>query len=316
MATAERVARSRDHLTAWFARRRPGGAVVSDRRAATAAGHGVARGLRLASWLVALFGGGLAFALPGSAKDAPTRFALVVMMVVLFAIVVARLVLAAVRRPAKRLSLMLLAAGVGLWAAGSATVCAGQTVAVVTFPAPGEALYLASYLGMAAFLLLDVPRPANATAAVWIEAVVVCGTAVCLAGFAVLTPLSGVFDRGGLQLLLAVLYLLFDLFLARIVLAQVMLRQRHRSFSAALLTLGFLGLAMADSYFMLGVTRDVYSSSFMLDALWGLSFAAIVDGACARPRRRWRCGCATRWASSAGASRRPPWSPWSAPRSA
>ena len=64
----------------------------------------------------------------------------------------------------------------------------------------------------------------------------------------------------------------------------MMLRQRHRSLSTALLTLGFLGLAVADSYFILSLTSDVYSSSVVLDAVWGVSFAAIVDGACARPR--------------------------------
>ena len=242
------------------------------------------RGLGRVSWLVAALGLGSTFALGGSQQDTPIRSAVLVSMAAFFVVLLARLVLAAVARPTRRLSLLILAAGVGLWAAGAAMVSGSQMVSVVTFPAPGEALYLASYLGMAAFVLLDVPRPSQATAAVWLETVVVCCAAVCLAGFAVLTPLSGTFERGGLQLLLAVLYPLIDLVLGALVLAQMMLQQRHRSLRTALLALGFFGLAVADSSFVLSLSSDVYSSSVLLDVVWGLSFAAIVGGAVARPR--------------------------------
>jgi diguanylate cyclase (GGDEF)-like protein len=250
----------------------------------TAASPGrLARRLGVASWLVVLLGTGVAFALPGPPDGTLVRTAVVITLGILFVVLLTRLLVTAASVPARRLPLLFLAAGVGLWAAGSTILSADQTVNAVTFPAPGEALFLASYLGMAAFLLLDVARRAVPTGVVWLEAAVVCGAAVCLAAFAVLTPLSGTFVRGGLPLMLAILYPLIDLVLATIVLAQLMLRQRARSMRTAGLALGFLGLAVADSSFILSQSNSAYTSSLVLDTIWACSLTAIVAGACAQP---------------------------------
>jgi diguanylate cyclase (GGDEF)-like protein len=238
------------------------------------------RSLTYGPWLVIALGAGATLFLPGASDGTPIRSATFVTLTVFFVALVARLVVSAAQRPTRRLSLIFLAVGVTLWAAGSATVSASQTVTTVRFPAPGEVLCLAAYLGMAVFLLLDVTRQEVPTATIWLEAGIVCGAAVCLAAFAVLTPRSGTFERGGLVLLMAVLYPLIDLVLVTVVLAQVMLRQRARSRRTAALLLGFLGLAVADSSFILGLAGDAYSSSLVLDAAWGISFAAIVGGAC------------------------------------
>ncbi|HEY8720038.1 putative bifunctional diguanylate cyclase/phosphodiesterase [Pengzhenrongella sp.] len=256
----------------------------SERLASPTAGRmgRVVRWLGSASWLVLLLGIGSTFVLPGPQDGPPLRTAVVVTLLVFFVVLVARLLLQSVLHPARRLSLWFLASGVVLWAVGSATVGASQTEAAVMFPAPGEVFFLASYLGMVGFLLLDVPRRATATAAIWLEAAVVCGAAACLAAFAVLTPMSQRFDRGGLPLLLAVLYPLIDVFLGTIVLAQMMLQKRGHTWRTAALTLGFLGLAVADSTFVLSLDRDTYTSDLVLDVLWGVSFAAIVGVACAR----------------------------------
>ncbi|MGV8966444.1 MAG: putative bifunctional diguanylate cyclase/phosphodiesterase [Cellulomonas sp.] len=241
------------------------------------------RALGITTWAVIALGAVLTVVLPGPADGVAIRTGVVLTLAVFFVVICVRLVVAAVAFPARRPSLLFLAAGVVLWAAGSAIVSAGQTQTVVTFPAPGEVLYLASYLGMAAFLMLDVPRRGIPTAAIWLEAAVVCGAAVCLAGFAVLTPLSGTFSRGGLQLLLAILYPLIDLMLATLVLAQAMLRMRGHSWRTAALALGFVGLAVADSTFVASLSNGDYSSSLLLDFVWGLSFMALVGGAISRP---------------------------------
>ena len=235
------------------------------------------------SWLVLILGTGSTFVLPGASGGGPIRTALVVTLAVFFGVLIGRLLLAAAHSPQRRVSLLFLAAGVALWASGSAMVSARQTVVTVSFPAPGEALCLAAYIGMAAFLLRDVPRRQIPAAAIWLEAAVVCGAAVCLAAFAVLTPLSGTFARGGLPLLLAVLYPLIDVLLATLILGQVMLRQRDRSWRTVTLILGFVGLAVADGNFIVTLSRDAYSSNLVLDAIWGVSFAAIVGGACTTP---------------------------------
>jgi diguanylate cyclase (GGDEF)-like protein len=239
--------------------------------------------LGYATWLVLLAGAASTLFLPGPSGGTPIRSATVVTLAVFFIILMVRLVLTAAHSPTRRLSLIFLAVGVALWAAGGASVSASQTIEVVRFPAPGEVLCLAAYLGMAAFLLLDVPNRATPTVAVALEAALVCGAAVCLAAFTVLTPIAAMSERRGLALLLAVLYPLIDLVLFTVVLAQVMLRHRDRSLRSAALLIGFLGLAIADSNFILRLSADAYSSSLVLDAVWGVSFAAIVGGACTRP---------------------------------
>src|SRR5659263_402434 len=180
-------------------------------------GHLVHR-LGYTPWLVLLVGSASTFFLPGPSSETPIRVATVITLAVFFVVLIVRLLLSAAHHPTRRLSLVFLAFGVLLWAAGSATVSASQTTTVVTFPAPGEVLCLAAYLGMAGFLLLDGWRQATPTTAIAFEAAIVCGAAVCLAAFAVLTPLPGMSwqqssERGGLEILLAVLYPLIDLVL-------------------------------------------------------------------------------------------------------
>jgi diguanylate cyclase (GGDEF)-like protein len=240
--------------------------------------------LAVAPWVVAGLGAASTLVLPGGAAGAPIRGALVATLALFFTLLLARLLLAATVYRSRRVSLLFLAAGVALWAAGSATVSAGQAVTTITFPAPGEGLYLLSYLGMAAFLMLDVPRGSVPRLAVWFEAAVVCGAATCLAAVTVLTPLSRHFARDGVPLLLAILYPVIDLLLAAIVLGQFVLRQRDASRRTVALALGFIGLAVADSSFLVNLASHSYSSNVLLDIVWGCSFAVLVGAAVSPPR--------------------------------
>ncbi|HEY8717901.1 putative bifunctional diguanylate cyclase/phosphodiesterase [Pengzhenrongella sp.] len=250
--------------------------------ASPAAGR-LQRGLGAASWIVLSLGIAVNVALVGVPDGSPIRTGVVVLQGIFFVLLFARLLAAAKSRTGTaRLSLLFIAAGVGLWAAGSVTLSAGQTVAAVSFPAPGEVFFLASYVGVASFLLLDVPRRAIPTMAIWLEAGVVCGAAACLAAFAVLMPLSGAFSRDGLPLLLAILYPLIDVILATVVLGQLMLRQRDRSVRTIALMVALLGLSAADSSLVLRLSIGAYTANIWLDAVWGLSFAVLVTAACAR----------------------------------
>ncbi len=240
--------------------------------------------LAVAPWAVALTGLASLLILPGSSEGTAVRTALLVTLGAFFAVLIVRLLVTAAREPARKVPMLLLALGVSLWAAGSATVSASQTVDTVAFPAPGEVLYLASYLGIAAFLLLDVPRQRMPATVVWLEAAVVCTGGACLAAFAVLTPLSSSLEGDGVHVLLALLYPLIDVLLGVVVLAQLMLRLRGRTVRTAALVLGFLGLAVADSSLLVhSVGGGTYSSNLLLDGLWGGSFAVIVAAACRAP---------------------------------
>ena len=247
----------------------------------------IERRLGQAALLVAAAGAASPLVLPGDSDGPAVRLALVVTLALFFVIQLTRLLFAAGHDASRRVALLVLMAGVTAWAAGSAMVSSSQAVTTVTFPAPGEVLYLISYAGMAGFLLLDVPRPHLPAAAVWLDAAVVCGAAVCLSSFFVLTPLAGRFDRGGITLLLAILYPLFDLLLATLVLAQMLLRHRSRSGRTAALVLGFLALAVADSSFIMTLTSDApdaYSTNVLLDVIWGGAFILLIGAACNRER--------------------------------
>ncbi|NTW39137.1 MAG: EAL domain-containing protein [Cellulomonadaceae bacterium] len=241
------------------------------------------RGLAPVPWVIVVVGAVVTNALPGGGGGAASRAALVVLMSAFFAVLFARLLLAAALRRARRLPLVFLAGAIAVWAAGAASIGAGQTVTAVTFPAPGEILCVASYLGTGAFVLLDVPRRTTSLAG-WLEATVMCGATICLAAFVLVTPLADVFARDGLPLLVATLFPLINLVLASLVIGQTVLRTRARTGQTGMLVAGFLGLAVADSTFLLSLSGDSYTSSLAVAALWGVSFALIVESAC-RPTK-------------------------------
>jgi diguanylate cyclase (GGDEF)-like protein len=242
-------------------------------------------GLRVASWAVLLVGVGMYMVAP--AADSATAKALeTYSMGVFFVLVAIRIGLAAVRQPARRKSLLLLLLGVLLWAAGSADVNGASQGAVTTFPARGEFLFLTSYAGIAGFLILDVAKRVTNAAATWLETIVICGGAVCLAGSLLVTPAAGQLGREDLRLLLALLYPLIDIILFLVVIAQVALHARGRLIDNLGLTVGFASLAVADSGFLLHRNAVTYQYSVVSIALWGVGFALIADSACrARPRQ-------------------------------
>ncbi len=187
--------------------------------------------------------------------------------------------------PDRRLTLVLLAAGVMMWSVGSATLTAAGDVGDISFPAPGEWFFLGSYIGLAAFLLTDVPRRGAPARSIWIEAAVVCGAAACLASL-LAVPLSSSLDESvnvETPLLLAVLYPLIDVILVIVVLGQVMLGQRASGVRTATLAAGFALLSVADSSFLLTWSDGTYADNPALDVCYGLSFALIVGAGLFRP---------------------------------
>jgi diguanylate cyclase (GGDEF)-like protein len=204
----------------------------------------------------------------------------VVMMAVWFGLLLGRLVLTALGDRRRRRALVVLTASVALWAAASAALNAGGAAAT-TFPAPGEWLFLTSYVGMAAFLLLDAGRHRVAPQlATWLDAAVVCGGTASLAGALLLTPVAVAFGEGGLPLLTALLYPLIDIVLAMLVVGQVVLRLRGVSRRTVGLVAGFLVFAVADSSFVVNLSVGTYQFGSLLYLAWGLGFVLIVAAAC------------------------------------
>lgn len=202
-----------------------------------------------------------------------------------FLMAVARSVLSAVRfpRPVPR---VLLAGGLVLWVSGSMSIGASGDLHATSFPAPGEALFLSAYVLLAAALVLDVPRRrGSGSLSGWLDAVVVCSGAFSLAGVVLLSPAGQRLDAQGVGLLLALIYPLLDVILFVLVVGQVVLRQRSLTRATLGVLAGLLCLAAADSTFVMSLDSLVYVSNVVVDTLYGLGFALLVGGVCARRGR-------------------------------
>ena len=149
--------------------------------------------LGVASWAILAFG--VVFtALSPNVENGKGGQPLVplVALAIFFLVQVLRLagLLGYVRRH-RRLPLWVLALSIMLWAAGSTALNAGGQAALTQFPAPGEWLFIGSYVGLAGFLLLDAGRRGAHATTTWLDVAVVCGGTASLAGAFLLTPVAG-----------------------------------------------------------------------------------------------------------------------------
>jgi len=205
---------------------------------------------------------------------------LLVMIAVFFSLLVVRLGAAILLWPRRRIALGSLTLGVVMWAAGSSVVNAGHAGAGAPFPAPGEWLFLLSYGGMAAFVVLDASSRKERALTAWLDSAIVCGAAAALASILLLTPFTNYFPQGGIPLLVAVIYPFVDITLAMVVLGQVVLGSRVWSRRTIYLMAGFLLLAVADSSLVLKLDSGPYDFDVILLIGWACSFMLIVDAAC------------------------------------
>jgi diguanylate cyclase (GGDEF)-like protein len=252
-----------------------------ERRAALAA-HSV-RMLGMAIWIVISVG----FTLNVVGDNGPTdmvRTAHVITLAVFFVLILVRIAVAAIVRLRRRSGLWVLFAALALWAAGSAVLNASSPEPDLThFPAPGEWLFLASYLGIAGYLVIDTGHRLTAAVDGWLEAIVVCGGTACLAGSPLLVRVGGVVGGRGVPLLLAMLYPMIDIALILLVVGQVVLRVRRTLDKPALLCLGLALFAIADLNFVTNLSGGTYGFNVVDGLLWAAGFALIVEAAC-RPR--------------------------------
>ncbi|MEJ5866472.1 GGDEF domain-containing protein [Pseudokineococcus sp. 5B2Z-1] len=203
----------------------------------------------------------------------------------------------ALAAPARRVALLPLLVGMLLWssaAAWSAVAQQGSGSAALVSPSPVEGLFAASFLGVTAFLLLDVAAPpargplaaprAPWWAALAADVVVLVGGAASAAVGVLAVPLHlGHLDA---EHALALGYPAVWLALAALVGVQVLRRQRRPDAGAALLATGCLTLAGADGL----LAADVPLSD-LAGALhrwtYGLGLVTLTAGAVAgRPGAR------------------------------
>jgi len=202
-----------------------------------------------------------------------------------FPLLVLRLALAARLYPARRVPLLLLAATITLWSLGSMIVNAASLKEQQRFPAPGEWLFLISYLGLAGYLITDVDRRQGRRTRGWLDVAVICGGCSCLASLLLVTPIRLASGAEGLPLLLALMYPLADVGLAVVALGQSLLQVRTDARKSVMIGIAFVLLACADSGFALQVSTPTYDFGNTSNALWGGAWALLVAAAC-RPDQR------------------------------
>ncbi|HEX8303255.1 MAG TPA: EAL domain-containing protein [Jatrophihabitans sp.] len=249
-----------------------------ERRAALASR--TVRMLGIAIWIVISVG----FILNLVGANGPSdmvRTAHILTLAVFFVLILLRIAIAAIARLRRPTALWVLFAALTLWAAGSAVLNASSSEPDLThFPAPGEWLFLASYLGIAGYLIIDTAHRLTAAVDGWLEAIVVCGGTACLAGSPLLVRVGGVVGGRGVPLLLAMLYPMIDVALILLVVAQVVLRVRRSLEKSAVLCLGLTLFAIADLNFVTNLSDGTYGFNVVDGLLWAAGFALIVEAAC------------------------------------
>lgn len=214
-----------------------------------------------------------------------------------FAALLVRLIITAAVSRRRRKAVLVMTIALVLWGAGSAMLNTSQSYSDITFPSVAEALFVPSYMLLAVFLLLDVRKPDLRATALWLDSVVVLGGTLCVLGLALVVPLAAVFPQSGPLLGLLLFYPMLDIVLFSLVISQVMLRSRPKSWLSVVLASGFVALLSAE---VISVALSLhaqqngslsYASNQFSQLFYGVGFALLVEASC-RPRQRAAAGAA------------------------
>jgi diguanylate cyclase (GGDEF)-like protein len=201
-----------------------------------------------------------------------------IMLPVLFTLLLVQLIITAMAWRARRSQALMLLLGMSLWAAGSLVLNSSDALAT-QFPSPGEWLFLASYAGLAAYVIMGGRRFGNAPLLAWLEAGIACGGAASLAGLAIASPLTEELGQQGLPLLAALVFPILDLTLLVLVLGQVIVGSRPLHLRTWLLLAGFAFLTIGDTSLVRGVSSGTYNYGLDMLLSWALSFLLLTGSA-------------------------------------
>jgi diguanylate cyclase (GGDEF)-like protein len=211
----------------------------------------------------------------------PNRVAVMVFCAVFFGILLTRLAVAIRQRTRGWVPLVALMSGVTLWAAESALLQTGQSGPhAQDHLASGEVAFLATYVILVVYLMLDADQRPTRAMATWLETAVICGGSASLAGTLLLLRLGGGVE--GVPLLVALFYPVADIVLALLVIGQVGLRMRASNRTSWQMCFGFMLLAVADASFVDNVIHGSSGASTVTIVIWGLGFGQLVSAACRR----------------------------------
>ncbi len=236
--------------------------------------------LGVLSWVLIAAGPLTARALDGSDKHVQ-RSVFAVLVGAFFLVQVARLVLTVMVDRSRRGPLALLLGAVALWGGGAVVVTTRAISRLAGIPTADEVLFLAAYVVLTGFLVFDGGVRIRSSLAVWLDVIVITGGTTCLASGVLLLPIEAHHRGDGGAVLIALLYPIFDVMLAMLVLAQVALRLRVSLRRALPLSVAFLFLGFADTHFIDDLTSGTPSSlSLLHGAAWAAGLTLLVGSAC------------------------------------
>ncbi len=195
----------------------------------------------------------------------------------LFLLLLARLLLHAVTTPRRRVGLLLLAFGLILWAAVAVlSLATTGTPQPTSFPTPADILFVSGVVSVAAFLVIDLGRPAGADipTATLLDTAIACGGAISVSSLAVATTAAGGLNRA------MPLYQLLYFALTTLVLTQLLRGRRSLRRTGALLVASFVCMAAADLALARVVAQGTTGYGLILDLAWALALLLLVTAAC------------------------------------
>lgn len=218
-----------------------------------------------------------------------------------FAIILTRLLVAALVWRERRTTLTMLALAMILNASGSVALSMSPDSDVFTFPGPGTAFYLAAATAMAAYLAMDSLVHAKFSIATALEAAMTCGGAACLAVAVLFLPATRQLDQARLPLVGGLIYPLLDLLMVMIIITAATFQGTIRSASTLKTLSGFVLLTVADlplaasanSSLLQEISGPDHDPSALIYAMWGCAVTLITAGACT-PKSHWM---KQRWAA-------------------
>ncbi len=213
---------------------------------------------------------------------------------VFFGLIIIDLVLAMVLTPSRRKPLFALLMALLLWSTGSSLISASAGPGEMTFPSPSETFFLAAYLALAAFLVLDAQSRLARSVNSWLDAAIVCGGMASIAGVFLMSPL-GRSVPDNIPVIVALLFPILDFALLMLVVAQALLGARAWSRRTFALIISFVALLIADSTLVTNVHGDAYDFPVFLDVLWGLWALLLVEVGVRRSKFRARTDLSLHW---------------------
>lgn len=232
--------------------------------------------MRALSWAIPV--GGAVWLQLGDLGPSGATSVVVLVVASLFLVLVARVVVAATRRGRRGAGLWALAAGLLLWAAGSAVLNSSTQAGATDFPGPGEWFFIAAYVGFSGFLVLDRSGAVPLLGSGVLDGLVIVGGTACVAIVALLTPFAAD-AQDTLPLLIALIYPLLDITLLLLVVSQAVLGQRPWNRKTLALGTTFVVLAFADATLVASANSGSYQSWLIVDLAWCLGFILFVDAA-------------------------------------